>query len=422
MSANKFNLELHTARLLLEEPFFAAISRVIPKRACDNILTAQVALNHVNGRYEMIYNADWFSKMSDAEVATVLKHELYHVIFEHLTSRHPSAPAQFDDKTWAKIRNYAQDLAINSHLDNLPDAPNGGKPLKPGRTCFRCEIENEYGEFIIDPNCPNHTFDEFPVGASMEHYIKLLIEMADEKDESGESTLDKLAEDGTLDDHSSQDNTPQDIKQLANERMKEVIKDAIKSCDRSDGWGSISSHYQEKIRKLIHNPLDWRKVLRYFVKTSQRSNKMSTIKRINKRYPYIHSGRKTSRTANVAVSIDQSASVDNKMLEAFFAELNKLSEIAEFTVIPFDHAIAEDKIYVWKKGQNRQAERVLSGGTCFDAPTKYVNDNKFDGHIILTDLCAPKPKPSKCQRMWITTPEYANRPYFATNERIISID
>ena len=42
MSANKFNLELHTARLLLEEPFFAAISRVIPKRACDNILTAQL--------------------------------------------------------------------------------------------------------------------------------------------------------------------------------------------------------------------------------------------------------------------------------------------------------------------------------------------------------------------------------------------
>jgi hypothetical protein len=35
---------------------------------------------------------------------------------------------------------------------------------------------------------------------------------------------------------------------------------------------------------------------------------------------------------------------------------------------------------------------------------------------------APKPKPSKCQRMWMTTSYHAQRPYFATTERIIGID
>ena len=40
---------------------------------------------------------------------------------------------------------------------------------------------------------------------------------------------------------------------------------------------------------------------------------------------------------------------DDKMLAAFFAELNKLAEIAEFTVIPFDCDVAENKIYTWKK-------------------------------------------------------------------------
>ena len=59
---------------------------------------------------------------------------------------------------------------------------------------------------------------------------------------------------------------------------------------------------------------------------------------------------------------------------------------------------------------------------CFDAPTKYVNEHGFDGHIVLTDLMAPKPVPSKCQRMWMTTKNYAARPYFSTNERIIAID
>jgi len=40
----------------------------------------------------------------------------------------------------------------------------------------------------------------------------------------------------------------------------------------------------------------------------------------------------------------------------------------------------------------------------------------------LTDLCASKPIPSACQRMWMTTKQYAERPYFQTNERIIAID
>jgi len=110
------------------------------------------------------------------------------------------------------------------------------------------------------------------------------------------------------------------------------------------------------------------------------------------------------------------------MLQAFFSELNKLAEIAEFTVIPFDSQVGEDKIYVWKKGATRKTERVMCGGTCFNAPTKYVNEHGFDGHIILTDLMAPKPIRSKCQRMWMTTKAYAARPYFQTNERIIAID
>ena len=110
------------------------------------------------------------------------------------------------------------------------------------------------------------------------------------------------------------------------------------------------------------------------------------------------------------------------MLAAFFSELNELAAIAQFTVVPFDTEVCEDKVYVWKKGTHRRTERVLHGGTCFDAPTRYVNEQGFDGHIILTDMMAPKPIASKCQRMWMTTKAYAARPYFQTNERVIAVD
>ena len=168
--------------------------------------------------------------------------------------------------------------------------------------------------------------------------------------------------------------------------------------------------------------MDWKKVLRYFIKTSQRSDRASTQRKLNRRFPYIHPGRKTRRQASIAISIDQSGSVSDAMLQAFFGELNKLASLATFTVIPFDSDVAEDSVYVWKKGDNKKWHRVRYGGTNFDPPTKYVNERGFDGHILLTDLCAPKPIPSKCQRMWMTTKYYAERPYFTTTERIIAID
>jgi len=168
--------------------------------------------------------------------------------------------------------------------------------------------------------------------------------------------------------------------------------------------------------------VDWRKVLRYFVKTSQRAAKRSTVRKINRRFPYIHAGKKVNRQARIAISIDQSGSVSDSMLEGFFSELNKLAGFASFTVIPFDTRVEPSLIYEWKKGENHKTERVMAGGTCFNAPTEYVNNHGFDGHILLTDLMAPKPKASKCQRMWMTTRRYAARPYFKTNERIIAVD
>jgi hypothetical protein len=52
-----------------------------------------------------------------------------------------------------------------------------------------------------------------------------------------------------------------------------------------------------------------------------------------------------------------------------------------------------------------------------------VNDQrKFDGHIILTDMEAPKPIRSVPQRMWMTNQEGKDNPYFSTNELVIAID
>ena len=57
-----FDLNQHTARLLLDEPFFAALSRRMDKRVLTSITTAGVRLNADTARYELVYNPKWFEE------------------------------------------------------------------------------------------------------------------------------------------------------------------------------------------------------------------------------------------------------------------------------------------------------------------------------------------------------------------------
>ena len=104
-----FDLKLHAYRLLMDEPFFACLSRKIEKREDRSIPTAGVRVCPDSAQFEMIYNPDFFASLPEHEVKGVLKHEFYHLIFEHVTSRKPEGVPH---KTW----NIAADLAINSHL------------------------------------------------------------------------------------------------------------------------------------------------------------------------------------------------------------------------------------------------------------------------------------------------------------------
>ena len=398
---NIFDLDMHTFRLLQQEPFFAALSRRIHKYPTTRIPTAGVTINKDTAQFEMVYNPNFFAGLSENHRLGVLMHEFYHIIFEHVTGR---LPAEGLSMLW----NIATDLAINSHL----------KGKLPEGCCMP-----EVGQFA-----------DYPLGKAAEWYYSKLQQdenfngkKPDKGDGDGEEGEESQGSgqgsgQGQFDSHEGWGEASEEVRGMAKERLRQAVEGAAKEAQQRGGWGTVSSDMRQRIMDMITPKVDWRKVLRYFIKTSQRANKTSTVRRLNKRYPYIHAGRKVRRQARIAISIDQSGSVGDNMLAAFFSELSSLAKLAEFTVIPFDTEVAKDKVFVWKKGQSKVWERVLCGGTCFDAPTRYVNEERFDGHIILTDMCAPKPVPSKCQRMWMTDKDNAKNQYFQTNERVIAID
>jgi len=416
MSSN-YDLNRHLARYLKEEPFYAALSRHIEKYPTNRIPTAGVCINPDSGTFEMLYNPDFFEKLSDEEVMIVLKHEFMHLILEHVTGRMP-------DKSQMRMWNHATDLAINSEI--FP------------KEC-KDSIKNLWDMCLLPGKAP---YPDFVRGESADFYFDKIKEKQEEQGQgNGQGEGQGNGEGGGgsgqpqdgegngsgFDDHEGwgedgKNPIPQEVRELAKERLRQAMNEAANEANRSGSWGTISQSMRKDIIKRLQSKVDWKKVLRYFIKTSQKADKQNSVRKINRRFPYIHAGRKTNRTAKIAISIDQSGSVSDNMLITFFAELDNLAELAEFTVIPFDDGVAEDKVYVWKKGQKKKAERVLCGGTNFDTPTKFVNERNFDGHIILTDMCAPKPIPSKCQRMWMTDEDNARNPYFKTNERVIAVE
>ncbi|HIA00689.1 MAG TPA: hypothetical protein EYN66_02050, partial [Myxococcales bacterium] len=344
VDVSTFDLNIHVHRLLMDEPFFAALSRRMDKRATNAIPTAGVTVTE-EGKLQMVYNPKFFAPLSDAARKDILKHEFYHIVFQHVTG---GRFLSFRDMSQneRKIHNIAMDLAINGNLPNLPEG-----------ACFPGQGPFEH----MEPH------------KSAEHYLRELRKMQKEGDDKGEGGGEGQPGEGggegqpgegggegqgdpldgmdSFDDHSGWDDVDEQTKQIAEERIKEFVKDAVEEANSSGrGWGSVPADCRKEIIASISTKVDWRKVLRYFVKQSQKANKRSTVRKINKRYPYMHPGKKATRTAKIAIAIDQSGSVSEDMLTAFFGELNSLAKIAEFTVIPFDTRVEPDKNFVWKKG------------------------------------------------------------------------
>jgi hypothetical protein len=114
-----FDLNVHIHRLLMDEPFFAALSRRMDKRATNAIPTAGVMVTEEGklevteeGKLEMVYNPEFFAGLTDPQKKDILKHEFYHIVLQHVTGGRFAA---FRDMipTERKVHNIAMDLAIN---------------------------------------------------------------------------------------------------------------------------------------------------------------------------------------------------------------------------------------------------------------------------------------------------------------------
>ena len=393
--SNSEKFEKLLVAFLFDEPFFSSIVRSMRKVKTETVVpTAGVAVQ--DGSVCLYWNPKFVDTLNKQEFFGLMKHECYHLIFDHVTSR-----KQEPHMLW----NVATDLAINSIIPEF-QLPEAG--LIPGRPITRNLKDDQISK---SAQKVSDLIESFPRNKSSEWYMETLLESRE--DPEMDSALEECFGDGSgFDVHFDIDdsNMSESDKELVKAKVRDIIKKSADRAQKNNAWGSVSSDIKQQIVAALQDRIDWKKTLHYFCGTKQKANKSRTHRRINRKYPYVHPGKKTKRTSNLAIYIDQSGSVGNDGIAAFFASLGELSKNVSFTVFHFDTIVDSRSEYNWRKGtQYKLPMRTLSGGTCFNSVEEHFRkrSSEFDGYIVMTDGCAPKPKSCISKRCWVLLPGYS---------------
>ena len=428
--AAAFDLAPYLINLMWDEPFFARVLRGITKIKTDAIPTAGVLAK--DGEVKFWWNPKFVAGLGALKVKGLIKHECYHLIFDHTTSRRRDPHI---------VWNYATDLAINSLIAE-EELPEGG--LIPGKA-FKSLTEEQIEQ--MGPKAAERyekisaKIASFPKAKHSEWYFAELMkdpEMKDMLEQSqgmGGKSLEqaladgdvKVDEDGNLvdkdgnpvtvvpgngadgagmDDHGGWDQLSDEERELVKGQIKQALEAAVKDCDNKGQWGSVGAGMRSKLREMISKEIPWQSVLKQFCGMTRRADRSSSIRRIHRKYPGIHPGNFRNYVSSIAVYVDQSGSVSDSDLELLAGELSQLAKRVEFTLFNFDTEVDESSERVLKKGRAVRLERTRCGGTCFKCVQVHANKNshRFDGYLVLTDGYASNPGISRMKRGWVITP------------------
>lgn len=390
---NNFDLEPYLVQLVLKEPFYSKIIRILDKTRTDQIATAGVAVREDS--FNLYYSPKFcaaIAKEKSASVLGLLKHEALHLAFEHCTSR---------KKEPFIIWNIATDCAINSIIPEN-ELPSVG--IWPGKAKLQ-HSESPTMQLIFT----------FPKGESADWYFSKLMESEEVQEElknAQEGSPIFVDQDGNpvgMDDHEEWGNVPEEQKELIKGKIKQAVEKAIRECDSSGRWGSVPSEMQGQLRALHSHKVDWKKLLRNWIGSTRHAERRTTWKRINKRVPGLVSGAKRKFTASIACYVDQSGSVSDDDISLIYGELANLAGTRSIDIYPFDSSVDEDNMLTVKRGKQIEVNRTRTGGTSFTAVMNHAkkNKSKYDGIIILSDgECSdPGPSPRGLKRCWIIVPD-----------------
>lgn len=358
--------------LLREHPFFGHVLQQLNMKVVDDqggsIPTMGVGKNKSDEFTVKLYvNSNWVETIckncgNDEEkikrhFVEVLKHEVYHLIFNHLS-------LEFSDKYRGEI---ACELSVNSYVN---------------RNCLVCTAdEKKPGVFPSDFG--------FESRLGVWDYYRLLEDNKKFKEmvnfcKACQDVAEELLATGMLDSHEKWEAVSKDA--LGSSTIKEIVRQAREICRQTNNWGNLPAEILEAIKDCCTTKpsvVAWEVILRDFIASSSESVLDYTMKRRSKRYG-TRPGTKKDNLLSVAIGIDTSGSISNELLEVFFNELRGIERSgSKMTVFEWDVKVQRE--YDFSEFDGTVKGR---GGT---DPTDFLEritseTGRYDCAIVFTDF------------------------------------
>lgn len=377
MTKNKSDsLAKASKELMMIEPYYGFFLIMLNKIwTKTQVPTAGVCKNGIN--YQLCINEDFWESLDKKKELGILKHELLHIAFNHLTHFY------FPDK---RLANIAMDMEINQYID---------KTWLPEDGVF---IEN-YADLELDYK------------AGCKYYYEKLQEAKEEKEQNGTSgcgEFDKLCDqlDGGDDPIKNHDMWKdfQDLseteKKLIEKQIKRVLTQASDMAE-SKSRGSTPGEIKDliKVDEVLPPKFDWKNYVRRFSGTSSRVFTKKLRRKENRKFDD-NPGLKIKMKKHVLLAIDTSGSVSNSEVKEFMGEIKHIHKTGvAMTLAQCDTSIRKIEEYNGSNELNIKGR----GGTEFDPILDYFNANlrKYTSLIYFTDgECYTSVKP-QAPVLWV---------------------
>jgi len=354
--------------LILEEPFYGLFLISLNKTFRKDIPTAGVSKHGIG--VQLSVNPDFFNSLSEEHRIGLVKHELLHIGFGHLTMR--------DMYSDHKLFNIAADLEINQYID-VKYLPDGGITM------------DSFPELTLPPRAGTKTYYDLLSQAKDDGTSPSLDSMLN--DETGDSPYDSHPTWAEFDELTEAE------KKLIEKQVEHQLKEVAEQTEKKQG--NIPGEFAELISKLRHiepAKFDWKGYLRRFVGNSTVSYTKKLRRKYNKRY-VANPGLKIKFKNHILVGVDTSGSVSSDELVEFMHELHHMHKTGhKITVAQCDTSLRTVEEFNPKKDWNIKGR----GGTSFQPVIDHYNEyGRYTALIYLTDGEAYNPDNCPANTLWV---------------------
>ena len=387
--------------LMLKEPYYGFFLIMLNKLWSKKIPTAGVSKNGIN--YQLIINDDFWENLTELERLGLLKHELLHIAFGHLTT-----VFKFSNR---KLANIAMDMEINQYIDAswLPGGELSSDEFKQLKETITTELEqakenNATREelIVISKKLPARgiMIDDYAelnldIKAGARYYYDKLKEAKDDKEQTGTSgseAFDDLCDQmdssngDSLPDHSTWDefeDLSEAEQKLIEKQVQKLLSDAKEQTVKKRGTVPGEIEGVIIIDEIKPPKFDWRGYIRRFTGVSTKVYTKKIRRKENKRFD-ANPGLKVKMRQHMLLAIDTSGSVSDNELKEFMSEMHHIFKCGvDITIIQCDTQIRSIEPYKGKHELSVQGR----GGTEFDPVIEYFNANlsKYTSLVYFTD-------------------------------------